>query len=286
MLNTRLRQAVVALSGLAMELSPVWADETFPATRATPHRSVSVDAIHSVALRPNHSPGAAHAPARIAPIDSRGRYPFGQFRGGYRYPFSYPYYRYGGSRLYPFGVGPYGPYGSNYGGYSGNAYDPRVYALPVPDDRPAPDALPPAPPADPAPAARPLQDRSSEPDEVSGPSVPVGPVPNAVQVYGNPIPYFGGDPFHPAYGGAQAFQTYPFGYSGDSMWFGPNRAAYGGFGYYRPTLYIDPVGPPSGQGYYSPGNAPPYYNFNMRNYGPAYRTPGGINGGLGYYAGW
>jgi hypothetical protein len=31
---------------------------------------------------------------RTAQIDSHGRYPFGQYLGGYRYPFGYPYYRY------------------------------------------------------------------------------------------------------------------------------------------------------------------------------------------------
>src|SRR5512146_2069319 len=100
MLTTRIKQAMALLPILALETSLSLADEQAPGERT---------------------------PVRTAQIDSHGRYPFGQFRGGYRYPFSYPYYRYGGSRhypyssrFYPFGVGPYGPYGSNYGGYSGN----------------------------------------------------------------------------------------------------------------------------------------------------------------------
>jgi hypothetical protein len=52
-------------------------------------------------------------------------YPFG-YHGAYRYPYSYRYYSYG-PRHYPFGNGPYGPYGSNYGGYTGNRYTPYGY---------------------------------------------------------------------------------------------------------------------------------------------------------------
>src|SRR5262245_40659374 len=56
------------------------------------------------------------APARVAQF--HGRYPFAVPHRAYRYPFNYPYYRYS-PRHYPFGNGPYGPYGSNYGGYTG-----------------------------------------------------------------------------------------------------------------------------------------------------------------------
>jgi hypothetical protein len=69
---------------------------------------------------------AQEAPVRFVQFGVHNRYPFAQSRGAYRYPFNYPYYRYS-PRQYPFGDGPYGPYGSNYGGYSGNAYDPGVY---------------------------------------------------------------------------------------------------------------------------------------------------------------
>src|SRR5437879_8646756 len=120
---------LLVLSGFALAPS-VWAGGSASSGNSDTSRS---------ALRPQ-------TPVRLVQLDSRGRYPFGQNLGGYRYPFSYPYYRYG-PRQYPFGNGPYGPYGSNYGGYTGNKYDPGVYGRPLPPAPPPPPdaALPPRP---------------------------------------------------------------------------------------------------------------------------------------------
>src|SRR5689334_22701109 len=103
------------------------ADERSPANGTPPARQIGARQIaaRSVASPSGERTGASgptHAQPQLAQIDSHGRYPFGQFLGGYRYPFNYPYYRYT-PRRYSFGNGPYGPYGSNYGGYySGNRY--------------------------------------------------------------------------------------------------------------------------------------------------------------------
>lgn len=279
------RQAIVLLFGLALGLSPVWAGERAPAAGSTAQRSVSARRVQAAASGTAQSPEPARAPVRVAQLDSHGRYPFGQFRGGYRYPFSYPYYRYGGSRGYPFGVGPYGPYGSNYGGYSGNAYDPRVYSRPPSDGRPLPDEPPAPPPADPAPPARAPQHNPAEAEDGRASSLHARPAPNAAQAYGDPVLYFGGNPNNPTYGGAPAFRAYPFGYYGNGMWFGQNRAPHG-FGHYPTQVYNDPDGPPCGLGSHSPEYTPQYDNYNVRNYGPTYPALGGINGGPGYYQGW
>lgn len=91
------------------------------------------------------------------------------------------------------------------------------------------------------------------------------------------IPFFGyGIPF--SYGG------YPFGYFGNSGWFGPNRLFFG-FGTVPPPPYYYFDGPASDSDYFNPQLAPQTYNLNGRNYGPAYRTPGGVNLGPGRYDG-
>jgi hypothetical protein len=86
-------------------------------------------------------------------------YPFARPPRAYRYPFNYPYYRYS-PRHYPFGNGPYGPYNSNYGGYTGNAFDAGVYGYGPPGngyrpdrDAPPPDDEPGPPPGAPRGAA-------------------------------------------------------------------------------------------------------------------------------------
>lgn len=221
--------------------------------------------------RANPAEPAPQNSTRLAQLDSHGRYPFGMYRGGYRYPFSYPYYRYYGSRVYPFGNGPYGPYGSNYGGYTGNAFDRGVYGT-----RGLPDA--PAPP-------RPGADDASDVATAGAVPLPVQPVPLAAQYYGEPIPYSGGSPFNPSYGGGQLYRVYPYGYGFNNLWFGQNQLIHG-FGYYPTSIYSYFYGPPSGFGFYGPEYAPSYYNYSIRNFGPYYPGIGGINGGAGMYQGW
>jgi hypothetical protein len=240
------------------------------------------------------------------------RYPFAQSRGAYRYPFNYPYYRYS-PRHYPFGDGPYGPYGSNYGGYSGNAYDPGVYrsrpyfnapqqfpdAPPAPYAPPPPGAppqamvvrppaaapLPPPQPADVVPPPRPRQVEEAEAEEAAASSVHARPLPDATQAYGEPVPYSGGSPFNPSYGGGKFYRYYPSGYFLNDMWFGSNRAIQG-FGYYPLQNYSYFYGPPSGFGFYGPEYAPQYYNYSVRNFGPYYPGLGGVNNGSAFYQGW
>lgn len=292
------QQAFALLAALAMAVSTVSAEDRAAPARAEAQRLLPARTIQAAAPAPaqlrdaRQSPVRTTQPVRTAQIDSHGRYPFGQFRGGYRYPFSYPYYRYGGSRHYPFGVGPYGPYGSNYGGYSGNAYEPRVYGRPPFDGRPLSDAPPapapgdPAPPAQVEPSPRAQQDNPAAMEQ--GPAVPgvqTPPAPTYGQAYGDPISAIGGSPYSPTYGGAHAYGTYPAGSFGNNMWFGNNRLIQG-FGYYPTQIDTDPYGPPSGQGFYGPQYAPQHNNFGTRNYGPAYPTAGGINGGSGYLTGW
>lgn len=291
--QTRLRQALALLPALAIGLPPLCAGERAPAAGFTLQRSFSARLVQASAPAIAQPRESNPAPLRTAQIDSHGRYPFGQFLGGYRYPYSYPYYRYGGPRHYPysFGVGPYGPYGSNYGGYSGSAYDPRVYGRPLPDGAPLPDAPPapppvnPAPPGNIAPPARAPQNEPAEANEGPGPAVPARPIPNEGQSYGDPIPSFGASPYDQTYGRGQTFAVNPMGFYDTNMWFGQNRLIQG-FGYYPMQIFNFPYGPPSGPGFYSPQYAPQYYSFDVRNYGPAYPTPGGINGGPGYYQGW
>jgi len=284
MLTTRYRQAIALLPALVLGISPSLAE-------------------------------VKQAPVRTVQIDSHGRYPFGQFRGGYRYPFSYPYYRYGGprhypysSRLYPFGVGPYGPYGSNYGGYSGNAYDPQVYGRPspaepsfgpsagpaMPDAPPAPPAAddagprkiaPPAnaaPSADSAPRSAQPQENSVKAESGSGPTVNVFPVPEMLPALRGPVGYFGGYPTSGGFGLPYTYGVNPFGYFGNTFYFG---TPFFGFGMAPPQPYYYFDGPPSVSGYFNPQLAPPVYNLNGRNYGPAYRTPGGVNLGPAHYDG-
>lgn len=230
---------------------------------------------------------AARAPVQRAQLSSNGRYPFGQFLGGYRYPFNYPYYRYT-PRRYSFGNGPYGPYGSNYGGYySGNRYDPDVYGRPLPP-------APPAPPADEG-VAPPAAARAASPPEcadievplappVAGPGLGPPPVPHVSQTFGDPLNYYRMNPFNNTYGAGQYFAGFPFGYYVDDVWFGTDRLIYG-MGWYPNRNYSYFYGPPSGMGFYGPEYMPQYYNYTGRNFGPYYPGLGGINGGAGFYLG-
>jgi hypothetical protein len=241
-------------------------------------RAIAADNDLVPSRRANPIVPATQAPARSAQIDSHGRYPFGMYRGGYRYPFSYPYYRYYSNRQYPFGNGPYGPYGSNYGGYTGNSYDRGVYGT-----RGLPDA--PAPPPDRAAPPRPREDDESA--DTESVAIPIRPVPTTVPmpIYGELVPYSGGSPFNPSYGAAQLYSGYPFGYGMTNMWFGQNHLIQG-FGYYPTQTYGYFYGPPSGSGFYGPEYAPSYFNYSVRNFGPYYPGIGGINGGAGMYQGW
>jgi hypothetical protein len=241
-------------------------------------RATAADKAPVPSRRENSADQAPQTSVPLAQLDSHGRYPFGMYRGGYRYPFSYPYYRYYSSRQYPFGNGPYGPYGSNYGGYSGNAYDRGVYGT-----RGLPDA--PAPPPDRAAPPRPREEGDSDVADAGAVPLPVQPVPLAAQYYGEPIPYSGGSPFNPSYGGGQLYRIYPYGYGFNNLWFGQNQLIQG-FGYYPTQNYSYFYGPPSGMGFYGPEYMPSYYNYSVRNFGPYYPGIGGINGGAGMYQGW
>jgi hypothetical protein len=240
-------------------------------------RAIAADNEPVPSRRANPVDPAAQTPVRLAQIDSHGRYPFGMYRGGYRYPFSYPYYRYYSNRQYPFGNGPYGPYGSNYGGYTGNSYDRGVYGT-----RGLPDA--PAPPPDRAAPPRPREEADSDVADAGAVPLPVQPVPLAAQYYGEPIPYSGGSPFNPSYGGGQLYRIYPYGYGFNNLWFGQNQLIHG-FGYYPMQNYSYFYGPPSGMGFYGPEYMPSYYNYSVRNFGPYYPGIGGVNGGAGFYQG-
>lgn len=299
----RRSSGVWALLLIAVAALSVRADERAPGARAAPARTydprpVRISAAERAGTQVAMGPHVRSAPVRNSPVNFNGRYPFGQFHGGYRYPFNYPYYHYT-PRQYPFGNGPYGPYGSNPGGYyTGNRYDPGVYGRPLPP-APAPPAAgqpvaPPAPPpadepdAPPArkarpPAAAPDADEGAPP-EVTGPSLHARPVPNPAQAWGDPVPYYGGNPFNNTYGAAQAFAGFPFGYYVDDMWFGRDRLIYG-MGWYPNRNYNYFYGPPSGFGFYGPEYMPQYYNYSTRNFGPYYPGLGGINGGEAFYQG-
>lgn len=245
--------------------------------------------------QPKVATNSSRPPIRQAQLDSHGRYPFGQNFGGYRYPFSYPYYR-NRPRHYPFGVGPYGPYGSNYGGYSGNAYDPDVYGSPVPGLAPAapPDAapapLPGSPPAVRAPVPSPVVQPGAsdvargEKMLDSGMQAQLTP---SVQgpAYGEPEQFPGGSPFNPGYGHAQTFRAFPFGHYGDQQWFGPHSLIYG-FGHYPNPNYSYFAGPPAGFNVSGPEFAPQYFNYGVRNFGPYNPGLGGMNVGAGFSQGW
>ncbi len=236
-------------------------------------------------VRPVEAP-----PVRIA---SNGRYPAGQFLGGYRNPFGYHYYRYG-PRRYPGGNGPYGPYDSNYGGYSGNRYDPGVNGrllprmLLDPDAPPDPEA-PPAPPLAPAPPGAPIRAPLAVPVPPALaqplPGGPVQAVPNANMGYGDPAPYSGSPMYSPSYGSSRFYGTFPHGYTNNDMWYGHNGRI-PVFNSFPTHNYPYSYGPPSGPGFYSPEYAPEYsvtpFPFVPRNFGPAYPAVGGINGGAGW----
>jgi hypothetical protein len=268
-----------------------------PAARSPASRPAAVVASERARLAASN-----RTEVQLAQIDSHGRYPFGQYLGGYRYPFSYPYYRYT-PRRYPFGNGPYGPYGPNYGGYySGNRYDPDVYGRPLPPAPPAPPAdeeqapaeprgarraAPPAPPGG-IPAEPPQVGNvivgPALPPPVAGPSLDAQPVPHVSQTFGDPVHYYRMNPFNNTYGAGQYFAGFPFGYYVDDMWFGPDRLIYG-MGWYPNRNYSYFYGPPSGMGFYGPEYMPQYYNYTGRNFGPYYPGLGGINGGAGFYQG-
>ncbi len=273
--KTRLTWTILPVLALAITGLPCQSDER---TIPVPQR---VD--RSAAMR--------QTPTQPVQLDSHGRYPFGMYRGGYRYPFSYPYYRYG-PRQYPMSTGTNGPYASNYGGYTGNRNSTGIYGsqpladapLPPPDaPHPLTDAPP--PPPDAPPAQRPNQIAGIDPENDVGSQVHARPTPNAAQGYGDPVPYFGGNPFNPTYGSAQLYRAFPFGYHSLDMWFGHDRLIRG-FGYYPNQNYSYFYGPPSGMGFYGPEYAPQYYNYSLRNFGPYYPGVGGINGGAGFYQGW
>ncbi len=302
------------LTGMVVALSPVWAGDRPPAAGSGVPRSYPARPIRPSAPSSAQPREAKEPPIRTAQIDSHGRYPFGQFRGGYRYPFNYPYYRYGAprhypfsSRIYPFGVGPYGPYGSNYGGYSGNAYDPNVYGQPpangpaLPDAPPAPPAEDEQPPAKAAPGAQSRPGNPAEAEVAAGPVMYPGPAPGypgaatvPPAVVTGQIPSFNsyinagwGGPFY-GFSGQGFLGGYPFGFYGNNIWFAQNRLLYG-FGWLPPQPYYDlPDGTAYGAGYgnFNPQYAPQTYYINGRHYGPTYRTPGGVNIGPGHYDGW
>ena len=265
---------------------------------------------------------AGSAPVRTAQIDSHGRYPFGMFRGGYRYPFSYPYYRYHLPRQYPFANGPYGPYPPNYGGYSGNMYDrwvyprPRVVPPPVRQGPPATGVEPPEPPdpnePEPAgqspPAAAPgaAVQPTPQPDQQAAPPGAADVLPRRADgsinpydpsIYSNPHlysddcwgdpsdPYDMGNPYGPNMGGTLYYGAFPYGIYQDSMWFFGGRGIMG-FGYYPQRNYSYFYGPPSGYGFYGPQLYPQYWNYT-RSYGPRYPRGSSINNGIsGFYQGW
>lgn len=267
--------------------------------------------------RPRTMRAAAPSQGSVRPVQysMRSRYPFAESQGAYRYPNSYPYYRYA-PRQYPFGNGPYGPYGSNYGGFSGNGYDSGVYGSPfagpygdifgdIPIADATDDADAPEPPADirrpppgapdtvaPPPATIPRSAHYSNDDVVdeTGPPINRG-RPHSYfnsQAFGEPVPYSGGSPYNPSYGGGQLYRVYPY-YNLNDMWFGNHLIQ--GYGYYPFQNYSYGYGPPSGAGfygpnYYGPEYMPQYYNYTMRNFGPYYPGLGGINGGAGMYQGW
>src|SRR5262245_23943229 len=76
--------------------------------------------------RQTDRPTSAQPNVQLVQFGASSHYPFARPPRAYRYPFNYPYYRYS-PRHYPFGNGPYGPYNSNFGGYTGNAFDAGVY---------------------------------------------------------------------------------------------------------------------------------------------------------------
>jgi hypothetical protein len=227
----------------------------------------------------------------VAQVGTYGYYPGGRYRGGYRNPFGYPYYRYK-PRHYPFAVGPYGPYGSNYGGYSGNGYDPNVYGSTVPGGLlgklPEPDAdLPPTPDGNvPSPQATPQDVAEPPPAPVRPPaSVRAVPTPqNGPPIVGPPVPA-GPDPFNPTYGAAGNMLMWPPGSWANNMWQRNTGLIYG-FGAYPALSFPYVYGPPSGYGYYTPTYAPQYDLSPRRNFGPSYPAAGRMFGGAPYVEGW
>ncbi len=130
------------------------------------------------------------------------------------------------------------------------------------------------------------QNNPIEADDGPELGMPTQPTPFAGREYGDPLPQFNGNPYAPTFAGAQAFLAYPYNYLGSNMWYGPNRMIQG-FGYFPTRNFNYPFGPPLGPGLLQCSrSAPQYYSFDVRNYGPAYPSPGGINGGRGYYQGW
>jgi hypothetical protein len=88
--------------------------------------AASAHADKPAAVGPQGSSASARLQGQPVQFGASSHYPFARPPRAYRYPFNYPYYRYS-PRHYPFGNGPYGPYNSNYGGYTGNAFDAGVY---------------------------------------------------------------------------------------------------------------------------------------------------------------
>lgn len=241
---------------------------------------------------------AAPVRPKNVPLDAKTKNSYVQYRGGaYRYPFSYPYYR-NRPRYYPFADGPYGPYGSTYGGYSGNAYDSGVYgSRPLPDAPPAPPvddapagpgavAAPPgAPPAQRTPVLPPRQTDRSSAENLAASGCYNWPFPDpSILNGGEPVPYSSGSPFNPSFGGAQLYRMFPYGQHVNDLWFGHNRLI-NGYGYYPAQTYSYVYGPPSGGGYFGPDTISQYYNYHGRNFGPYAPAYGGALGGGGFYMG-
>jgi hypothetical protein len=111
---------------------------------------------------------SAQTKVQLVQFGASSHYPFARPPRAYRYPFNYPYYRYS-PRHYPFGNGPYGPYNSNYGGYTGNAFDVGVYGNGPPPNGFRPNGGTP-PPDDDEPGPPPGAPRST-----TGSRAPIGP---------------------------------------------------------------------------------------------------------------
>src|SRR5437773_986908 len=78
-----LRIGLALLAALTAGLSPARADEGSPTTRHSPLRSVATRPAQTAASAPAQSREVKAATVRTAQLDSHGRYPFGQIRGGY-----------------------------------------------------------------------------------------------------------------------------------------------------------------------------------------------------------
>jgi hypothetical protein len=186
---------------------------------------------------------------------------------GYRYPFNYPYYRYKPRHYpnwqagryhfgyprpgqYPFGVGPYGPNRWNYGGYTGNGFDGRVYG----------DSA--------------WLYGGANPFTYGFGSSSFGPLPRG---YATPSLGWMGNSYMPGIG---YYPCHTWGYV-----YGPP----GGYGFYADVPTVDLGGPDySGFDYedLAGGLRVPFVDSNVRNYGSAMYGTGNIVPLGGFYQGW